>query len=248
MLSRTVSYIAHTPMPALPNFLASRVTEHYAGSLLGLPSQTQQPRGSMFFTGTFSVPVAFRDGKEIHDMDLPDGTSAPAKKSSSKSAASASVDTGMIGMTSWGEFGPILSVVLIDASKGKLSWARWGSENGKPVAVFQFTVERSASHYVMNYCCVTSLGLNDTPEVIKAGYHGTFELDPDTGTVLRITVVSDLRPEDSIRQSSMMVEYGTVDIGGHNYFCPVRSVCSTSVLPAQNSGRMAKLNPPLACS
>src|SRR5450631_1401655 len=42
MLSRTVSYIAHT-MPALPNFLASRVTEHYVGSLLGLPSQTQQP-------------------------------------------------------------------------------------------------------------------------------------------------------------------------------------------------------------
>ncbi len=48
----------------------------------------------------------------------------------------------VLGMTSWGEFGPILGVVLIDAAKSKLSWARWQQENGKSIAVFQFTVDR----------------------------------------------------------------------------------------------------------
>ena len=138
-------------------------------------------------------------------------------------------------MTSWGEFGPVLGLVILDAAKSKLAWQRWEMQNGKPVAVFQFSVPQAVSHYQLNYCC-EGYGANlmfsnvsdedPKPITIKPGYHGSLEVDPETGDVLRITIEADLgrNPTDSISHASTMVEYGSVKIGEDIRFCPVRSV------------------------
>jgi VWFA-related protein len=215
IIARTIDYVAHT-MPLLPNFLATRVTESYVDSLRGI-DQAQPERGGLYLLGTSSAPIGFSDGRETDDL--------------TKAARS----SGVPGMTSWGEFGPILGVVLLDAAKGKLSWARWELEDGKPAAVFQFVVDRSISHYQLNYCCdrtgvsasqMVRGGIEGALKVVtwKPGYHGLMELDPETGAVLRITIKADLRPDDMVERASMMVEYGQVKIGSGVYLCPTRSV------------------------
>ena len=68
------------------------------------------------------------------------------------------------GLPSWGEFGPILGLVLVDAAKGKLGWSHWEQRNGAQVAVFHFAIDRGVSHYNVQYCCVQSR------EVIGSSY------------------------------------------------------------------------------
>jgi VWFA-related protein len=236
IIGRTINYVAHT-LPALPNFLATRVTEHYADTMRGMEQEVSEPRGGLFFTGTYRTPISFRNGIETDDPTA--SLTASEKKNHSKEAESIVSPGAAKGMTSWGEFGPILGVVLVDAAKGKLGWARWEQGDGKPVAIFRFSVDRSVSHYSVRYCCETSMGSGtsagsgyNNPAVKteahsvlqQAGYHGRLEVDPETGTILRIIIEADTRPGDPIQRASMMVEYGPVRIGDSTHICPTRSV------------------------
>ena len=77
----------------------------------------------------------------------------------------------------------------------------------------------------------------------KPGYHGLLEIDPDTGTILRITIEADLRQDDPIQRASMMVEYGPVKISDSTHICPIRSV-SVSVSRSEfaSHGRLESTN------
>ncbi len=44
IMGRAVDYVVHT-MPALPNFLATRVTEHYVDTMRGIEDQASEQRG-----------------------------------------------------------------------------------------------------------------------------------------------------------------------------------------------------------
>lgn len=224
----TLHYAVHT-LPALPNLLATRATEHYVDTLRGLEQESVK-RGELYWLGSHRAPISYRDGRETDDPALM--AAASEKTNSSKGAKGTNNADPVGGLSSWGEFGPILKVVLGDAIKGKLSWARWEQENGKPAAVLQFVIDRSISHYGMSYCCeVRTESTNAGIMLVKhpvnlrqIGYHGYLEVDPETGTILRITVEADLKPEDFVQRASMMVEFGPVKIGDSIYICPTRSV------------------------
>jgi hypothetical protein len=50
--------------------------------------------------------------------------------------------------------GPVLTAVLDEANAaGKLNFLRWETVNGKPAAVFAFSVDKKKTHYAVNYCC-----------------------------------------------------------------------------------------------
>jgi hypothetical protein len=240
IFAQTLHYAVHT-LPTLPNFLGTRVTEHYVDTPRGLESQQPEQRGGLFLIGTHRAPIAFRDGRETDDPTLMAASAASEKKDHAKGTKQANAADPVGGLSSWGEFGPILKVVLGDSMKGKLTWARWEQQAGKPVAVFQFAVDRAVSHYGVSYCCetlieTTSAGLTEVKRPVtlrQVGYHGYLEVDPEAGTILRITIEADLLPEDMIQQASMMVEYGPVKIGDNNHFCPTRSV-SVSISSAQS--------------
>ena len=228
IMGRTVNYVVHT-LPSLPNFLATRLTRQYVDNMRGV-DLVREYRGELYWIGDHHAPIAFRDGRESDDPILMASLSSQKKNHSGADSASQQV---VNGMTSWGEFGPILGVVLLDAAKGKLNWERWQTQDGKPVAVFQFSVDQAASNYQLNYCCVVSREFNDPVSAlntglqkitIKPGYHGSFEIDPETGNILRITIEADLQPDDTISRALMMVEYGPMKIGDDLRFCPVRSV------------------------
>jgi len=132
-----------------------------------------------------------------------------------------------------GIFGPILRFVLEDVRRGnsKLIWSRWERNDQATLAVFHYNVRAENPQYGVVYCCLVGERVFETlPE-----HHGELAIDPDTGAILRITVESDpgwiretdLSPLQPVMFSNMMVEYGPVDIGGHSFICPKRSVVIT---------------------
>ncbi|HEX4320991.1 MAG TPA: VWA domain-containing protein [Acidobacteriaceae bacterium] len=224
IMSRTVNYVLHT-LPTLPNFLAVRTTRQYSDSLRGI-ALVQERRGDLYWIGDHHATIAFRDGRESDD---------PTVIASLSSKKDVGANSKVAGMTSWGEFGPVLGLVLLDAARSKLAWQRWEMQNGKPVAVFQFSVPQTVSHYQLNYCCegradrvFNDLSDDDQKNLaIKPGYHGSLEVDPENGNVLRITIEADLQhqhTDNSISRASTMVEYGPMKIGDDTRFCPIRSV------------------------
>ena len=261
ILGKTIHYVART-LPTLPDFVATRDTQHFDDLPQVLEPGGWPTRAGLHLDGASQIPIAYRDGRETDDPLVASTKEAGVKKvdqaklqaqakspdavDSKSSAASGAASGASSGLTSWGEFGPILGVVLVDAAKGKLSWARWELRDGKPAAVFQFAVNRSVSHYNVQYCCVASreviggsygssgrAGQSANQGILKSGksifqqitgYHGTLTVDPDTGTILRIAIEADLKSDDPIQRAAIMVEYGSVKIGDNTYICPTRSI------------------------
>ena len=97
--------------------------------------------------------------------------------------------------------------------------------------MFSYRVPRSASHYVVDFCCYRkSL---DNPEEYrfrdKPGYHGELYLDTEAGTVDRITLEAEMKDSDPVFASSIAVQYGPVDIGGKSYVAPIHAVAVSQV-------------------
>src|SRR5579859_1208543 len=253
MLAQTIQYVSRT-LPTLPDFLATRRTEHFDDSPHPLAADDWPTRNGFHYRGSMEAPIAFRDGRETDDPSAVE-TSVSKKPDRSKTIKPASLSS--LGLVSWGEFGPILGLVLVDAARGKLSWARWEQSNSKVAAVFQFSIDHSVSHYTVQYwrngdaeVVGSSYGarngqgaskgqtISSGPRLLRqaTGYHGTLAVDPETGTVLRITIEADLGPSDPIQRGAIMVEYGPVRIGEKTYTCPTRSVTlSLSHAPWQPS-------------
>jgi VWFA-related protein len=212
MMAQAVDYASKT-IHQLPNFFATRDTIRFEDT-----PPRQLDNGTV--TGTFSPyqplhPVArssgtvlFRDGKEVVDSDA-------AKDQGSESTSS--------GLTAWGEFGPVLTTVLVDAAQGKLGWSHWEQSAAGQRAVFTYAVPKAKSHYEVNYCCIPRDNENRAFQQLS-GYHGKIAIDPANGTIFRLTVQADLGKSDPIVKADLMVEYGSVEIGGATYICPVKSV------------------------
>jgi hypothetical protein len=234
-------------MRQMPDFLATRITHSYndidphaAGAMPDTSEDVSliAPHNSMFPIGTFTQQITYRDGKEVPS----DGKDARQKQSQMPP-----------GFTTRGEFGPILSMILLDAAKGKLSWSHWEQAESGVVAVFHYQVPQIASHYAIDYCCLgagqdrvsgatfTEAGLggparftdNDQlPGTNKINdsyrgtpsYHGSIFIDPTTGAILRITLDAELNPSEPITREASAIDFGNVEIGGKKFVCPIQSV------------------------
>jgi VWFA-related protein len=222
MMTQAVDYAAKT-MHQLPNLFAVRDTIRFEDS-----PAVQKNIGEDNVSGTFtpyqplhpvsrsSATVLYRDGEEVLDA----GASRTQAPSQSESA----------GLTTKGEFGPILATVLGDAAQGKLLWSHWEQGASGPEAVFRFAVRRQESHYEVEFCCLDSGVFRQF-----TGYHGEIALDPTNGTILRLTLIADLTKADPVAKAAIMVEYGHVELGDRTYICPVKSV-SIFLAPEQLPG------------
>jgi hypothetical protein len=173
------------------------------------------------FEGESAATVTYRDGKELANRRW---ETAFASK------------LPQLGLVTTGEFGPILVVALSDALHGKIFWGFWQRGSSGPLAVFRFTVAKNQSHFQVT--CPTPAGVETT----TPAYHGELAIDPSTGAVYRITMISDLDPPYQDQQASIAVDYGTVSIGGTPYICPVRGVALSRVpVFTIRAGQLAKL-------
>jgi hypothetical protein len=150
--------------------------------------------------------VTYRDGREVEDAQ-------PGKDKKPEARG--------LGLTTFGEFGPILSVVIGDAKHGKVYWSHWEQGASGPLAVFSYRVPQESSHFTVK-------GGGNMARF--PSYHGEIAVDPATGTILRITLESDWKPPFQLSESGILVEYGPVEIGNETYTCPVKGV-ALSKLP-----------------
>jgi hypothetical protein len=130
-----------------------------------------------------------------------------------------------LGLTTTGEFGPILTTVVGDAIRGQVRWGHWEQGAKGPVAVLRYLVPQEISHYALSVGVVSGKG--GAPQA--PAYHGEIAVDPATGNILRLTIESELKPPHQIFDSSIEVEYGPVTIGNATYICPVKGVALSKV-------------------
>jgi hypothetical protein len=182
MISLMVNYIK-TTIHQLPNFFVTRLTTSFQGN----PSSGGQ---ELHPDGKRSGIVVYRDGEE--------------------NLNSTGAESNVPGLTTSGEFGPILAGAFLDAAQGNLMWSHWEQGGTGPQAVYRYAVAAEKSHY----------RVDNQP----SGYKGEIAIDPSDGVVLRLVVRADPPPLNPFRVADIVVEYGAVELGGKTYICPLKGV------------------------
>jgi hypothetical protein len=190
MMTLTADYVTKT-MHHLPNFYARRVTASFASDL--------SRHTNLHHVGTYEAAVTYRDGEEkqnvTHSRQL------------------------LQGLTTSGEFGPILGTALIDAAVGNLAWSHWEQGEQGAEAVFRYAVTTNESHFIV--------------ENQPTAYNGEIAIDPSDGAIRRLVLLADLEPGSEFVRADIVVEYGPVEIGGTSYICPVKGVAISQVRQLQ---------------
>ena len=181
MIALCVGYVQRT-IHQLPNLYATKVTTSFQHEL--------KDKKPLHWVSTESAVVRYRDGQEILGSNEP--------------------RTGTSGMTTAGEFGPILNAALLDSAGGNLTWSHWEPGAGIAEAVFRYAVAAGNSHYSVD---------GQFP-----GYHGEITIDPSNGTILRLVLRADPKPSLPLLRADFVVEYGPVQLGGKTYICPLKGV------------------------
>lgn len=210
ILALAVEYVTQT-LHQLPNFFATRITSSFEDSpsvtRLGAITTAYQP---IHLVDDSNVTVTFREGREV------------VQKSD--------LNPRIRVLTTSGVFGPILGTVLVDAARSKLVWRRWEQGHSGLQAVFSYEVPQENSHYTLTYDSLpTNPACSTTPQTFSkvVAYHGEMAIDPASGTILRVMLLADMKPDEFTVKSGIEVEYGQVRIGGKDYFLPIRSVTSS---------------------
>ena len=232
MLQAARTYAVET-WTRLPNFFVTRSTIRFDDTPQVLHPGEWPVRVGLHPVGSSSRQVTFRDGKEVQD--------ASAETTAAKAPAE-------IGLHSWGEFGPALSVVLSDMANHTVKFDHWEKTAAGLAAVYRYDVPREASHYAVT---ISYLGENvlgrtqfgyggrersphqvaNIPKSTEThsysetpAYHGNLAIDPATGAVLRITIETDLKSGNPLLRAATVVQYGPVVIGDRQFICPIRSL------------------------
>jgi hypothetical protein len=218
ILSRAAEDLAAS-IHKFPDFFARQTTSRFHDLKVSFLSPVSDPvileHQAFQPLDTFSDAIYYRNGHEVEETN--------EKKPKIKSRP-------RTGLVNWGVFGPLQRIVVTDIYKGKMEWGHWEQRATGPIAVFQYSIPKEKSNYVVNYCCI---GLpygawhdfQSTPP-----FHGEIAIDPVTGAVYRLVLITDLEPSDPIFQAEIMVEYEPVDLGGKTYICPRKSVTITTAI------------------
>lgn len=215
---RSAGSFATETLKHMPDYLATRTTERFED--VPIFSGKTEMQSGLHPVGTSVYEVAYRKGREVSSRAVP-GRSAGRLQGPRLESA--------------GEFGPVLATIMTDAAKGKVSWSRWEQTSAGAAAVFDYDVPKEASHYRVDFCCVSESG-GEGPQAYHGmpAYHGTLSIDPATGAILRVTLTAEFPGFDPEAHVDLMVEYREVDVGGTGLMCPVRSVATSEAYTLEN--------------
>jgi hypothetical protein len=203
MIAAVVDYVTKT-MHQLPNFFATRLTTSFQDdSWFQASPENFSNYKPLRATGQYSSSVLYRQGKEVVSTAVKQAgtTQAGAKQGGSRQA-------GPTGLTTSGEFGPILVTAVLDATQGKLYWSHWEQGVHAPMAIFRFAVSATKSHY--------------TVEDRLSEYSGEIAVDPADGTIWWVNLRTVRAWNDPLAKVDLRVEYGPVKIGDKIFICPTK--------------------------
>ena len=209
----------------MPNFIATRTTTRFEDWPQGL-QMGQKVAGRnipLQFSGQSLATITYRNGSEDVAREVTDKHSRRAPNQ---------------GLFTWGLFGPMLSTVMVDASRSTFAWSHWQPNGVSRAAVFRFAVPMSKSTYEVKFCCVPMGGGLLVPLDRQAAYHGEIAVNPEDGSIAWVTLIADMDQNDittlpltpmtlgesPLSVANLSVEYGPVEIGGKPYTCPVHAV------------------------
>ncbi len=188
----------------------SKQGQNFHPQALGPAKSIDSPEDQYFWLGSLAQEVTYRGGNEVV-------SAAPGANRPSRSAPNV--------MTTSGEFGSILGVIVDDVSEDRIAWDHWeqgGIAQGHSVkgtvgalAVFHFSVPSEKSHVAVTYA-------NDAPNF--PAYQGEVAIDPESGAVWRIRILAISSQSGFFGESSQLVEFAPTEIAGLTYICPVHSV------------------------
>jgi hypothetical protein len=204
LLAKTAAYAKET-LTMLPDFFATQLTTEFSDSLSknSRPSGVDSDNRNLHLVAQFSATVRFLGGVEEIERGR---TETRSVRSDEKPLAVQGV------------FGPLLRVILKDALANHPAWSHWEQGIGGPIAVFHYDVPEGKSHYFVGGSIDSGI-----LEPIVA-YHGDIGLNPDTGAIMRLSMIAAPHANGPVARGDLMVEYGPVEIAGKTYICPLRSV------------------------
>ena len=224
-------------LPNLPNLLATRTTFSFDDSPQEVTKGGYLERIGLHLIGSSKAEVSVRNEKE---------------NPSTRTVAASSPAQG--GLMTWGEFGSTLLIILSDSGQGKMAWSHWEKTASGVVAVFHYEVPKTASHYEIDTplkqvqpnggsnrwartggMAATTASSTTAMVRTKPGYQGSLWIDPATGTILRVTLVADLKGNSTIERGAILVDYGPVPIADKTVICPVRSLALSSAPATVNA-------------
>jgi hypothetical protein len=231
MLQRAIEY-ASKAVQRMPNFTALRSTTEFEVTTdaqldtenhmtqLNLPKHTKRAAyhelgpakmdgladAKLFWMGSLAQVVTSRGGLEV--VDSSGGDAAKSGQASTQAS---------FALTSTGEFGPMLAIVLGDAYRSKITWDHWEQNSNGRLAIFRYEVPSDKSRFAVQFTTD-----NEQPEF--PAYHGEIAVDPVSGSVFRTTIVASSSGTGFVSESFVMVEFGPAQIGGISYICPLRGV------------------------
>ena len=213
MIALTVDYVSKM-IHQLPNFYATRVTTTFQDN----PSFDESK-----MSGRRTIPNLFILSKPLHPVSR--YSAAVLYRKGREEVHVEAAQSRAQGLTTSGEFGPILSMSLLDAAQGHLVWSRWEQGATGSEAVFRFAVPADKSHYEVTYCCIIKTdGVRVYYRQFSA-YEGEITIDPSNGTILRVSLkATGLKSTDPIVKADIMVTYGPVELGGRTYICPLKGI------------------------
>jgi VWFA-related protein len=233
-LQQAAKRFAVKTLPNLPNLLATRTTFSFDDSPQEVTKGGYPQRVGLHSVGSSKAEVSVWDEKE-RPLARTGYASSPAQG----------------GLTTWGEFGSLLLITLSDSSEGRMVWSHWENTAAGVVAVFQYEVPKAASHYEINtpveqiqHSTASTRWASDggtsarvTMATIhsKPGYKGTLWVDPATGTIVRVTLVADLKGDSAFERIAILVDYGAVQIANKTLICPLRSLALASAPATVNA-------------
>jgi hypothetical protein len=205
IFNRAIAFVSGA-MHNMPNFLADReITRFQSRKRLRDTGQSILVEDTPFRSVDHSqAKVIYRDGTEIVENNA--------------------AKTRHEGLTSWGEFGPLLGIITKDMMKGTVTFKHWERSSGGALAVFDFSVAKEQSHNIVSYCCGRPGDADGRSFQLQPSYHGRIVIDPSTGSILRLVVLADLGPSDPITRADVAIEYGPIQLGGKAYIAPLRSI------------------------
>jgi VWFA-related protein len=221
-------------LPSLPNLFATRTTFSFDDSPQEVTKGGYPQRIGLHSIGSSKAEVSVRNKKE-----------SPLTRTGSASSPA------QFGLTTWGEFGSALLIILSDSAEGKTAWSHWENTAAGVVAVFHYEVPRTASHYEIDtpveqnhrntgssrWAHSGGMAAIITTAMVhnKPGYQGSLWVDPATGTIVRVTLVADLKGDSAIERVAILVDYGPVQIANKTVICPVRSLALASAPATVNA-------------
>jgi hypothetical protein len=246
ILSRAWDYVEQT-LPRFPNFFANRTTTSFAFTtksnlhppdLMGNPYETPRSRRfryevlgpaqasdsqepQLYWLGSSTREVTYRGGLEVANSPAP----APAA-----GRAPMQLDTN-------GEFGAFLGLVVLDIPQEEMVWEHWERGANGLLAVFRYAAPSEKSHF--------ALTLPDQPPELPA-YHGEIAIDPASGVIWRMTLLATTSGIGFFRESSMLVEFASIEIAGVAYVCPVHAVAMDRYFNTFEYGNTAHTPVPFA--